>query len=129
MIETKKQRILVVDDEEFIRITISEMLNKSGYNNTTCFENGEEALQELVKDPHYDLLITDNNMPGMQGYELIEQYKASPNVNGTKFMVMSGYLDNKLTDQYRSLGAAVMDKPFKMNKFIATVDSILRANN
>ena len=70
-------RIMVVDDEETIRELVSSFLGQAGYRVET-FANGTEAWQRLSSDPdRWDLLISDMNMPGMGGLELVRLVRES----------------------------------------------------
>jgi DNA-binding NtrC family response regulator len=64
-------RILVVDDEDIIRESLSYILNKEGYEVTSA-ENGKVAFEHL-KENSFDLVITDLEMPEMKGTELLEK--------------------------------------------------------
>ena len=66
-----RYRILVVDDEPDIRKLNSEVLTEFGYM-VDAAEDGEKAW-EAIHHKHYDLLITDNDMPRMTGVELLEK--------------------------------------------------------
>jgi DNA-binding response OmpR family regulator len=63
-------RILIVDDEQNIRLTLNAMLNRAGYAVTTA-ANGEEALAQISQQP-VELMLVDLQMPGMNGMELVE---------------------------------------------------------
>ncbi len=65
------ERILVVDDEQIIRESISFILRKEGYSVGEA-ENGKVAYQKLITES-YDLIITDLEMPEMKGIELLER--------------------------------------------------------
>lgn len=65
-----KKKILVVDDSEMVRNYHSYIIKMFGYEVTTA-ENGAIALEKLLSD-EYQLLVTDINMPKMDGYELIK---------------------------------------------------------
>jgi len=67
-------KILVVDDEEAIRETVSTLLEARGYQ-CTAVSNAREALQQLQRDSH-DLLLSDIIMPGMDGLQLLERAQA-----------------------------------------------------
>src|ERR1043165_2093734 len=73
--KTKHPSILVVDDEPGIQLLLSSVLRRSGYQVDTAEDGaaGWEALQAT----HYDLLITDNNMPKMSGVELVKMLRAA----------------------------------------------------
>ena len=67
------ETIMMVDDEEDIRLSCKEILESYGYL-VYCFQNGIDAFKEFEKNPHqFDLIITDMTMPGMTGIELIEK--------------------------------------------------------
>jgi DNA-binding response OmpR family regulator len=62
-------RILVVDDEELVRLTLVEILRLEGYQ-VSAVENGPSAL-ELINDDNFDLILLDLKMPGMSGVEVM----------------------------------------------------------
>src|SRR5258708_294472 len=74
----ERPRVLVVDDEKFIREILAEFLGMEGYLVRTA-EDGSSALAELGRS-HYDLVISDLKMPKMGGMELLEAMaKVAPN--------------------------------------------------
>ena len=64
--------ILIVDDDQGTRLSISEYLELSGYSVMTA-DDGQEALA-IVEEYHPDLMVTDIVMPRMNGYELVRRY-------------------------------------------------------
>jgi DNA-binding NtrC family response regulator len=68
-----KRTVLVVDDEEYVRTGVTRVLRDSGYTVLDA-ESGEEALLKLV-DQRVQVLISDNNMPGMSGLELFKEVR------------------------------------------------------
>ena len=80
--------ILVVDDDLSIRAFIIDALKKGGYFNTREVENGIQALETFRKES-YDLVISDLQMPGMNGMELLSRIKElNPS---TPVIIMTGY--------------------------------------
>ncbi|MGN6513540.1 MAG: chemotaxis response regulator CheY [Lysobacteraceae bacterium] len=73
----KNIRILIVDDFSTMRRIVKNLLNDLGFFNTAEADDGTSALAELRKGP-YDLIITDWNMPGMPGIDLLKQVRADP---------------------------------------------------
>jgi len=74
--DRKKGRILVVDDEEVIRITVSMLLKNEGYD-VMVAAGGEEALAR-IREQEFDLVLTDVRMDGMSGIDLIKEIKKLP---------------------------------------------------
>jgi DNA-binding NtrC family response regulator len=70
----EKRRILVVDDQDSMRSLLKDMLEVIGYD-VTLAEGGEEALR-LLNTTDFDLVLTDLNMPGMDGTALLRAIKA-----------------------------------------------------
>lgn len=69
MAEKLKHRILVVDDDDSIRECLAALLASHGYEVSTA-EDGFDALLQLTREPP-DVVISDLNMPGMSGFELL----------------------------------------------------------
>ena len=71
----KNIRILIVDDFSTMRRIVKNLLNDLGLTNTAEADDGSTALIELRKAP-FDLVITDWNMPGMPGIDLLKAIRA-----------------------------------------------------
>jgi two-component system, cell cycle response regulator CpdR len=94
--------VLVVDDEPLVLDVTASMLEDLGCEAITATD-GQEALEKLADHPHIDVLITDINMPGMDGYELAERAKQMR--EGLKVIALSGREQN-------SKGLPFIRKPF-----------------
>jgi len=70
-------KILIVDDFVTMRRIIKNLLRDAGFTNCIEAENGCCALQ-LLKSSHFDLVITDWNMPQMSGLELLQNIRKNP---------------------------------------------------
>lgn len=73
----KSIRILIVDDFSTMRRIVKNLLNDLGFHNTTEADDGSSALTELRKGA-FGLVITDWNMPGMPGIDLLKAIRADP---------------------------------------------------
>ena len=80
--------VLVADDDEAIRQVIAEVLRGEGYE-VVCAENGAQALLELHKEHHPDLVLLDLMMPVMSGWEVLEQLQSSEELSRIPVIVMS----------------------------------------
>ncbi len=83
-----KQKILLVDDDELILMTLEDYLKKEGYEIETS-ESGENAIKKLEKDSSYDLVITDLRMYGETGVDVFKKTKET-NAN-TSVMIITGF--------------------------------------
>ena len=114
----KSKKILVVDDEKGIRFLLSEALLSKGFD--VCMaKDGQESLDQMEKD-NFDLVITDINMPRLDGIAMLKTMKKSG--RREKVIVMTANPSDK-----RLLGTDVPDvlahlhKPFNINSFLNTV--------
>lgn len=116
-------RILVVEDEQDLLESIAEGLRLSAYAVDTCGD-GLEA-HELVSVVDYDLVILDLNLPGMDGFDLLQQLRAlQPEV---KVLILSAR--TALEDKIRGLDGGANDyltKPFHFAELEARVRNLLR---
>ena len=71
----KNMKILVVDDFSTMRRIIKNLLRDLGFNNTTEADDGQTALP-MLRNNDFDFLITDWNMPGMTGIDLLKTVRA-----------------------------------------------------
>jgi CheY-like chemotaxis protein len=116
--------ILVADDDEGIRYLISTVLTSAGFD-VNAASDGQQAWEALLHD-HYDLLVTDNEMPRLRGIELIERIREAGMI--LPVIVVSGTLP---LEQVRGLPlgqiAAVLPKPFDIGKLLDSVRHALQA--
>lgn len=118
----RKRQVLVVDDNEAVREILSRTLSFLGYDVTSA-GNGLEA-GTLFFTGSYDLVITDLQMPLMNGWELSRLIKErSPK---TPVMVISGACDGKHWEKtnMRCVDAIIL-KPFKLKEIEGTVQRLL----
>ena len=80
--------LLVVDDNDDNRYTLTRRLAREGYENVTAVVNGREALEKLQSSP-CDLVLLDVMMPDMNGYEVLERMKANPALRDIPVIMIS----------------------------------------
>jgi CheY-like chemotaxis protein len=101
-------RILIVDDEADVELLFRQRMRKAVREGLLQLEfafSGEEAIQRLNSTEHTDiaLILSDINMPGMSGYELLEKIKsAHPSM---KVVMVTAYGDEQYREKARQLGA------------------------
>ncbi|MBD1581950.1 response regulator [Pseudoalteromonas sp. S16_S37] len=111
-------KILVVDDMPLMRHVMINMLRRLEYEDITEATDGSQAIK-LLKTHHYDLLITDLNMPKMNGKELIDKIRQELKLTDLAIVVVTCD-DNKQT--VLNLISAKIDgmivKPFTLNTLL-----------
>jgi len=115
-------KILVVDDEPQIRRVMKTSLTAQGYIIMDA-KSGEEAL-EVLRREHFDLVLLDMNMPGMNGLETCEQIR-----RGSEIAIIMLTVRNQEADKIAALDAGADDyvtKPFSMPELMARIRSSLR---
>lgn len=114
----ERPRVLIVDDEKFIRDILADFLGMEGYVVRTA-EDGQAALGEL-NHAHYDLVISDLKMPRMGGIELLEAIgTAAPNAL-TVIMTGFGTVETAIDAMKRGAYDYIL-KPFKVEEVIHVV--------
>jgi two-component system, cell cycle sensor histidine kinase and response regulator CckA len=106
-------RVLVVDDVDLLREFTKAFLETTGLT-VLLAASGVEAVKVLETETEpVDLVLTDYNMPGMNGVELIEQVAQRwPKI---KFVLASGYLDGTTRQRILATGASILSKPYDLN--------------
>jgi two-component system chemotaxis response regulator CheY len=97
MNKLKNKKIMVVDDVALATFFIASHLEESGFENVHTFEDSTEAWNEfaqaLLIDEGYDLIITDLNMPGLDGMDFLKQIKSDPMSAKTPVIIASADYD------------------------------------
>jgi two-component system chemotaxis response regulator CheY len=84
----KGMRILVVDDFATMRRIIKNLLGELGFNNLDEADDGKTALP-ILQTGKVDFLVTDWNMPGMTGLELVKAVRSSPKLRHTPILMVT----------------------------------------
>jgi two-component system phosphate regulon response regulator PhoB len=118
-------RLLVVEDDDTIRDTVSEAMELEGFT-VTAATNGQSAW-ELLRRERFDLVVMDLMLPGMNGLDLCRQLRQEPN---TPLILVVSARDTE-TDRVLGLEVGADDyliKPFGMRELVARCRALLRRN-
>ena len=117
--------LLVVDDNEDNRYVLSQQLNIQGYDNITTATNGHEALNNL-RSKSFDLVLLDIMMPDLNGYEVLERMRSSPELRNIPVIMISGIGELDSVVRCIELGAEdYLPKPFEPTLLRARVRATL----
>jgi CheY-like chemotaxis protein len=106
-------KILLVDDDQDIRFLVARMLKSKGHLVETCV-GGREALDHLAEHELPDLVIMDQNMPGMDGIRTLAKLRESyPDL---PVLISSGQPDIQEWECFRSPHVGILSKPFDMEE-------------
>ena len=106
---------LVVDDSSTARRHISRVLNKLGIQHISEATDGKKAV-EIIKEKYFDLIVTDYNMPEMDGRELVEFIRTESSQSGIPILMVSSEKDESRLAAVQQIGvSAVCDKPFEID--------------
>jgi DNA-binding response OmpR family regulator len=116
-------RILSVDDEPSIGASMRYIFGQPLYE-LASVGDGEAALERMASDgSRFDVVITDDHMPGVSGVELVRRLRAR-GFSG-KIMVLSAHLSRAVRLAYAELGVdAMVDKPFNIVALRTTLDQL-----
>jgi CheY-like chemotaxis protein len=113
-------RVLLVDDEDLVRMSTADMLSNCGYEVVEA-ASAEEALVLLEREPHVDFLVTDHLMTGMTGVDLAHAVRERR--PGTPILILSGFSEAETIapDLHR------LHKPFRQSDLSASLANLVRA--
>ncbi|WP_375503610.1 response regulator [uncultured Nostoc sp.] len=120
--------VLIVDDAISLRQTISLTLQKSGYQVIQA-QNGVEALEKLHLHPEIQVVISDLEMPRMNGFELLGNYRQYPNLAKKPVMILTSRSAEKHRQLAQELGAkAYLTKPYLEHEFLSKINELINSN-
>ena len=124
-VPARSRRILVADDDEDIRYLLSTVLAGAGYD-VNAVSDGQQAWEALLHG-HYDLLVTDNDMPRLTGIELIGRIRKAG--MSLPVIIASGSFPMESVRDYPEIQmAAVLPKPFAAFQLLNAVRHVLQAS-
>ncbi|MFT5839124.1 MAG: two-component system chemotaxis response regulator CheY [Flavobacteriales bacterium] len=126
LFDVQDVRVLLVDDSKLARNHIRRVLNGLGLQKIIEAENGAEALT-ILKDNTFDLVVTDYNMPEMDGRELSEFIRFSPETAHIPIIMVTSESTSSLhmANIHQTGINALCDKPFEVNEVRKMLVSLL----
>jgi two-component system chemotaxis response regulator CheY len=116
---------MVVDDMSTSRGLITQALDAFGIRNVTTAENGMDALKSIASHPVH-LVISDYNMPQMDGLQLLHHLRASPKTKGVGFILITGRAEQQIVDHGKKLGMNnYLKKPFEQAGLRSCIEAVV----
>ena len=118
-------RILVVEDDEAVRRMTVRALSEAGYGTREAVD-GQDAF-EKSNGRDFDLVLTDQNMPRMDGISLTKKLRDNPKFKATPILILTTESSDQMKQAGRSAGATGwLVKPFDPAKLIEVIKKVVR---
>lgn len=118
-------RIMVVDDMSTSRGLLTQALDAMGIRQVGYATDGPGALQSLEKTPVH-LVVSDYNMPGMDGLQLLQALRSNPRTRGLGFILITGRADREIIETGKRLGMNnFLKKPFTPQELRACIEAVV----
>ena len=109
----EKRRLLLVDDSPFFRNLLSPLLSAAGYS-VTMAESGDDALSILASDREFDIIVSDIEMPGTNGFDLARACRSDERWKETPIVALSSH--TQTSDLHRGREAGFTDYVAKSDR-------------
>ena len=115
---------LVVDDQQTMRSLVRSGLQQLGFKNISEAPDGEEGLRHMLSRP-YQLVISDYNMPKLDGLGLLRAIRSHPPIQKTAFVMLTGRADKELVQRAVQFGVNnYLVKPFTVGTLKEKIEAI-----
>jgi len=120
----KNIKILIVDDFYTLRLSLRNILTQLGFESVDDAADGKEAVEKL-KENNYDLVISDVDMPNMNGFELLDYIKADERLKNIPVMFITAEAEKEKIIRSIQAGLdAYITKPFTITTLQQKLDKI-----
>ncbi len=121
-------RVLVVDDEPNILLSLEFLMQQAGFEVTTA-EDAEQA-QVLISQQVPDLILLDISLPGMSGFDLLEELRADEATRSLPVVMLTAHGREVEKEKGMALGASdYITKPFSTRELVSRVQALLDRGN
>jgi two-component system, chemotaxis family, sensor kinase CheA len=118
--EARKRRLLFVDDSAFFRNMLTPVLKTAGYD-VTVAADGKEALALIDKADGFDLVVSDIEMPEMDGFELVEALRADPRMKPVPIIALTSHTSSAMIERGSRAGFRAFVAKFDRQGLIAAL--------
>ena len=119
------KKVLIVDDSRTIRQQVNFTLSKGGFQVVEA-EDGQDGLSKLKSNPDVAMIISDVNMPNMNGLEMVEAINGDAGIPHPPIVMLTTEGSGDLIDRAKKAGAkGWLVKPFKPEQLVAVVTKLV----
>lgn len=131
--ERTEKKVIIAEDSPLLRKLLFDTMNEAGYVNTEFFENGRDAyeyLEALAKadkqiEKHVQLVITDIEMPQMDGHHLTKKIKSHPDLQKLPVIIFSSLITDDLRHKGEQVGAEEQISKPEIAELILRMDKLI----
>jgi len=131
--ERTEKKVIIAEDSPLLRKLLFDTMNEAGYVNTEFFENGRDAydyLEALAKadkqiENHVQLVITDIEMPQMDGHHLTKKIKSHPDLKKLPVIIFSSLITDDLRHKGEQVGAEEQISKPEIAELILQMDKLI----
>lgn len=131
--ERNEKKVIIAEDSPLLRKLLFDTMNEAGYANTEFFENGRDAydyLEALAKadkqiENHVQLVITDIEMPQMDGHHLTKKIKSHPDLKKLPVIIFSSLITDDLRHKGEQVGAEEQISKPEIAELILQMDKLI----
>lgn len=130
-------KVLVAEDSQFIRVNMIKLLAQAGYNQIREFENGKDALKYITETVNtladegrpvseaFDIVISDIEMPQLDGLTLCKRIKDDPRTQDTPVIIFSSLINEQMIHKCKEVGADDHVTKPRMGQLVSMLDRLL----
>jgi adenylate cyclase len=127
MLQEVKNKILLVEDDADTQVALAMLFEFEGFEVITAADGEEAYLRAVAESP--DLIVTDINMPKVNGLDLIRLVRSDGRIEGIPIVAMSA-VEKQYLNRAMELGAiAVAQKPIEFDQFISLIAGLVSARH
>lgn len=115
--------ILHIEDNQIVAKLVDEVVAAEGWRVELCAD-GDSALRKLTGNDHFDLVLLDNDLPGLSGIELVERARKMKHRHRTPIVMLSG--NDCETEAWRAGVNAFLKKPEQVSELSSTIARLLK---
>jgi len=121
------KKVLIIDDSNTMRKIVTRSLRQAGFDFEAILEAGDgQAALDVLAGETVDIILSDINMPVMDGIEFLRQKQADPKIKDIPVVMITTEAGSDILEEAKSLGAAgSIKKPFTPDQIQETLGSLL----